>query len=259
MPCLGGKAMQCISKNCFIGKNTKLGNFTTIEEYVEIGDNCIIGNNVTIYKGTRLGNNIRIDDNCVIGKQPMKAATSATSKDELQLPCVIGDKCIVGTSVVIYAGSIIKSQCLIADLSTIREDVTIGEKTIIGRGVAVENHCHIGSYCKLETNVYITAYSEIEDYVFIAPGVVTSNDNFASRSQERFNHFKGVTIKKGGRVGAQATILPGKVIESDGFVAAASVVTKDVMEKTIVLGNPARMFRAVPKDQLLENNYPIKK
>lgn len=245
--------MNQLSEDAKIGQNTKIGNFTTIEEDVEIGNHCVIGNNCRIYKGSKLGDHVRIDDNSVIGKQPMKAATSMTSTNENQPPCVIMDGCIVGTSVIIYAGCRINKNCLIADLSSIRENVTIGANTIIGRGVAIENYCHIGSYCKLETNVYITAYSEVEDYVFIAPGVVTSNDNFAGRSKERLKHFKGVTVKKGGRIGAQATILPGKIIEEDGFVAAGSVVTKDVPTKKVVLGNPAKIFKNVADNQLLEN------
>jgi acetyltransferase-like isoleucine patch superfamily enzyme len=66
-------------------------------------------------------------------------------------------------------------------------------------------------------------------------------------------HFRGVTIKRGGRVGAQATILPGRFIHEDGFVAAGSVVTKDVEERKIVAGNPAKVLRDVPEDQLLRN------
>ena len=78
-----------------------------------------------------------------------------------------------------------------------RENVSIGDFTIIGRGVAVENYCKIGSYCKLETNVYLTAYSELADRVFMAPCVATSNDNYVGRTQERFKHFKGITVKRG--------------------------------------------------------------
>lgn len=245
--------MNFISELANIGSDVILGHFTVIEEDVVIGDNSVIGNNVTIYKGSRVGRNTRIDDNTVIGKQPMKAVTSATSEDKLQLPCQLGDDMIIGTSVVIYAGCTIGSKCLVADLSTIRENVKIGTKTIIGRGVAVENYCNIGSYCKLETNVYITAYSDIEDNVFIAPGVVTSNDNYAGRDPERFKHFKGVTVKKGGRIGAQATILPGKVIQEDGLVGAGSVVTKDVETGKVALGNPAKAYSDVPDKQLLKN------
>lgn len=246
--------MSYISNTALIGNNIKIGYNTIIEEYAIVGDNCIIGNNVVIYKGSKIGNNVSIDDNTVIGKQPMKGVTSNTTDDKLQPPCIIKDRCIIGTSVIIYAGSLVGEDCLLADISTIREDVSIGDKTIIGRGVAVENHCKIGSHCKLETNVYITAYSIVEDYVFIAPGVVTSNDNFAGRTKERFNHFKGVTVKKGGRIGANATILPGKTINEDGFAAAGSVITKDVPKGKIVAGNPGKEMKDVPQEQLLDNN-----
>jgi len=138
-------------------------------------------------------------------------------------------------------------------MATIRENVTIGEKTVIGRGSTVENFCVVGSNCKIQTNVYLTAYSTVEDYVFIAPCVVTSNDNYAARSKERFGKFKGITIKNGGRLGAGAVVLPGKIVEEEGFAAAGSLVTKDVPARKVVVGSPAKVLRDVPGDQLLEN------
>lgn len=245
--------MNYISDKSIIGKNVKLGHFVVIQDDAVIGDNCIIGNNVVIHNGSKIGNNVRIDDNTVIGKKPMRAVNSIFKDEKELLGAQISDNCLVGAGVIIYCGCEIGENTLVADLSTIRENVIIGSKTIIGRGVAVENFCKVGSNCKLETNVYLTAYSEVEDYVFIAPGVVTSNDNFASRSKERYKHFKGVTIRRGGRIGAQATILPGKTIEEDGFVAAGSVVTKDVSRETIVAGCPAEYLKHVPQDQLLNN------
>jgi UDP-2-acetamido-3-amino-2,3-dideoxy-glucuronate N-acetyltransferase len=245
--------MNYISENSIISKNVKLGHFIVIEDQVEIGDNCIIGSNVVIHKGSKIGSDVRIDDNTVIGKEPMRSVNSIFNEEKNYTPCIIDNKCLIGTSVVIYCGCQIGEKTLIADLATVRENVKIGSETIIGRGCAVENYCNIGNKCKLETNVYITAYSDIEDCVFIAPGVVTSNDNFAARDKNRYNHFKGVTIKKGGRVGAQATILPGKIINEDGFAAAGSVVTKDVDKEVIVAGNPAKFLRSVPEEQLLKN------
>src|SRR5262249_58728624 len=104
--------------------------------------------------------------------------------------------------------------------------------------------------CKLESECYLCAYSTLEDRVFVAPGVVTSNDNYVGRTTERFKHFKGVTVRRGGRLGAGAVILPGVTIGEDGLVAAGSVVTSDVPPRTIVLGSPARPWRAVPAAQL---------
>jgi UDP-2-acetamido-3-amino-2,3-dideoxy-glucuronate N-acetyltransferase len=140
----------------------------------------------------------------------------------------------------------------VADLATIRERVTIGERTIVGRGASVENDCMVGSKCKLETNCYITAYSNLGNEVFVAPGVVTSNDNFMGRTRERFAKMRGITMKDGARIGANATTLPGITIEADGVVAAGSVVTKDVAGEELVVGVPAKYLRKVPKSQLLK-------
>ncbi|KEH98045.1 N-acetyltransferase [Clostridium massiliodielmoense] len=245
--------MNYISESAKLGSNVKLGHFTVVEDNVVIGDNCIIGNNVVIHEGSLIGNNVRIDDNTVIGKTPMRSVNSIFKDDKKYEPCRISDECLIGAGVIIYCGCEIGEKTLVADLSVIREDVKVGNKTIIGKGATIENFCTVGSNCKIQTNVYLTAYSEVEDYVFMAPCVVTSNDNYAARSKERFNHFKGVTIKKGGRIGAGAVVLPGKVINEDGFAAAGSVVTKDVEKSTIVVGSPAKKFKEVPEDQLLKN------
>ncbi|MCH9032066.1 MAG: N-acetyltransferase, partial [candidate division Zixibacteria bacterium] len=204
-----------------------------------------------------IGANVRIDDGAVIGKSPMRAANSAVTKEQELSACTIDSDCIVGTNVVIYRGCKIGRKVLIADLATVRENVTVGEFTIIGRGVAVENFCEIGRYCKLETNVYLCAYSKLEDRVFVAPCAATSNDNYMGRTEERFKHFKGVTIRKGGRVGVNATLLPGKIIGADGQVAAGALVTRDVNDGKLVAGAPAKEWRDVPEEQLLKNqNWP---
>lgn len=242
-----------IDKSADIGNNTEIGYFCVINENVKIGEGCVIGNNVIIHEDTFIGDNVRIDDNTVIGKRPMRAANSAVTKDEDLPPAVIGNDCIIGTSVVIYRGCKIGQKVLVADLSTVRENVEIGDYTIVGRGVAIENYCKIGKKCKLETNVYITAYSEVGDYCFIAPGVLTSNDNYLGRSEKRFKEFKGVIVKKGGRIGVGAVILPGKIIEEDTVVAAGSLLTKNTEPKKIYAGLPAKYFRDVPEEELLEN------
>ncbi len=242
-----------INKSARIGRGSNYGNFCVFGNQVEIGSNCQIGNNVIIHDDTKIGDNVRIDDNSVIGKRPMKAANTAVTREQELPPTRIGSDCIIGTGVVVYRGADIGQKVLIADLSTVRENVSVGDYTIVGRGVAIENSCKIGRYCKLETNVYITAYSELEDRVFVAPCVATSNDNFVGRTEERFKHFKGVTVKKGGRIGVNATILPGKVIGADALVAAGAVVTGNCPDKKIVAGVPAREFGDVPQEQLLEN------
>lgn len=242
-----------ISNKAKLGKNIALDKNIIIEDEVTICDNCCIGYNVVIRKGTIIGNNVRIDDNTVIGKYPMRASMSIFKEEKNLPPTCIANNCLIGANTVIYIGSNISNNVLVADLASIRENTAIAEYTIVGRGVTVENFVKIGKRCKLESECYITAYSELEDYVFIAPGVVTSNDNYLGRTEERFKYFKGITVKKGARIGANAVILPGKTIGEDALVAAGSVVTKDVPPRKIVMGSPARVVREVPEEQLIKN------
>ncbi len=238
-----------------IGKGSSVGKFCVVGERVVLGKNCVVGNNVTIHAGSKIGDNARIDDNAIIGKGPARAKRSifrGKDTDELSPP-TIGNNCVIGAQAVIYVGSRLANDVFVADLATIRENVTIGEKTIIGRNVTVENYCTIGKSCKLETNCYITAYSTIEDYCFISPMVTTTNDNYLGRTKERFKHFKGVTVRRGGRIGAGAVILPGVEIGADAVVGAGAVVTKNVPARTVVVGVPAKYFGKTPKEQLLEN------
>lgn len=242
-----------ISDKLKLGKDITFAKNIIIEDEVTIGNNCSIGYNVVIRKSTTIGDNVRIDDNPGIGKCPMRASLSIFKEESNLSPTHIGDNCLVGANTVIYIGSSISNNVLIADLASIRENTAIGEYTIIGRGVTVENYVKIGKRCKLESKCYITAYSELKDYVFIAPGVVTNNDNYLGRTEERFKHFKGITVKKGGRIGANAVILPGIIIGEDALVAVGSVVTKDIPPRKIVIGSPARIIRDVPEEQLIKN------
>jgi UDP-2-acetamido-3-amino-2,3-dideoxy-glucuronate N-acetyltransferase len=243
--------MRYIEENVVIGEGTEMGPFVVIHKNVQIGSKCRIGSHVIIHEGTLIGNEVRIDDNTVIGKQPMRAKRSIFQDSTDWMPAEIGDSCMIGAQVVIYCGCILSGNILVADGAAIREEVTVGEFTIVGRGVTIENKCSIGKKCKLETGSYITAYSQIADFCFIAPMVTTTNDNYLGRTEERFKHFKGVTVKEGGRIGANATILPGKIIGEDAVVGAGTLVTKDVPDKNVVVGVPGRKFGETPKEQLL--------
>lgn len=243
-----------IDSSVKLGTNVTIGYNSVIMENVEIGNDCLIGHNVVIHAGSKIGNAVRIDDNVIIGKKPLSSPRSIFKVPTDLKPAIIGDFCQIGANVVIYCQCEIGERNLIADLATIRENVSLGDLNIVGRNVSIENFVKIGSRNKFETNSYITAYSEIGDYCFVAPCTATSNDNFMARDKERFNHFKGITMESGSRIGVNATILPGKVLHSDAVVAAGAVVTRDVPAKTIVVGNPAKAFREVPETQLMENN-----
>jgi acetyltransferase-like isoleucine patch superfamily enzyme len=243
-----------ISSNAIIGSNVAFGEYVVIEDDVQIGSDVEIGHHVVIRSGVRIGDNCKILDGSILGKRPAKASLSATTGSSTEYPpLVLGQAVTVGAGCILYIGAEIGNGVFFGDKATLREDVKIGEYTIIGRGVTVENKVTIGRKCKIETEAYITAMTTIEDHCFIAPCAAFTNDNFLGRTEERKKHFGGPTLRRGARIGANATILPNLVIGEDAVVAAGSVVTRDVPPRVIVVGSPARVVRAVPEEQLIEN------
>ena len=129
--------------------------------------------------------------------------------------------------------------------------MTLGDDVVVGRGSLVENDTTVGAMTKIQADAYITAYSTLEEHVFVAPCVVTTNDNFMGRTERRHDLIKGPTIRRGARIGGGATLCPGIEIGEEAFVGAGAVVTKNVPARAVVVGNPARQIRDVPDEELL--------
>ena len=241
-----------IDEAVVIGDDVTLGSFVHVCPGAVIGDGCVIGDHVTIAAGTEMGPRCLIADLAVVGKRPRLAPTSTAKPGELR-PLVLGEGCSVGSHTVLMAGSTFGSGCVVGDNAGVRERCKVGDGAVIGRGVTVENDTEIGARTKIQSGAYVTAYVLIEEDCFIAPMVVTTNDNFMGRTAERFKHLKGCTIRRGARIGGGAHILPGIEIGEEAFVATGSVVTRDVPPGKLVMGAPAKVVRDVPSEQLLEN------
>ena len=211
-----------------------------------------IAPSAVVYPGAVLGEGVKVLDGAVVGKQPSLSPRSTARREPLP-PTVIGDGTIVSTGAIVFAGSRVGARVILGDQSCVRERVTVGDDVVIGRGSLVENDTTIGALTKIQADAYITAYSTLEDEVFIAPCVVTTNDNFMGRTEERHELVKGPTIRRGARIGGGAILCPGIEIGEEAFVGAGAVVTKDVPARKLVVGNPARVLRDVPDEELLEN------
>jgi acetyltransferase-like isoleucine patch superfamily enzyme len=240
-----------IDNTAVLGENVQVGYFTVIEKDVKIGNNVVIGNRVTIHEGTEIGDNTTIADGSVLGKSPKPAKTSTVKLSDNIPALKLGSDVTIGCNAVIYRGAVIGDNTLIADLASVRENVQIGNYVIVGRGVTVENFVNIGDRTKIQSNSYITAYTTLEDHVFIAPCVTTTNDNFMGRTEERFDKIKGATVKKGARVGGASIILPGIVVAEETFIAAGALVTKNTEPKTVIKGVPAKFSKNVEERELL--------
>jgi UDP-2-acetamido-3-amino-2,3-dideoxy-glucuronate N-acetyltransferase len=204
-----------------------------------------------VYPGTVLGEGVKVLEGAVVGKQPTLSPRSTAKREPLP-PAELGDGTVVSTGAVVFAGTRVGARVILGDQSCVRERVTIGDDVVLGRGSLIENDTTVGTLTKIQAGAYITAYSTLEDNVFIAPCVVTTNDNFMGRTEARHSLLAGPTIRRGARVGGGAVLCPGVEIGEEAFVGAGAVVTRDVAPRTLVVGNPARVLRDVPAEELLE-------
>jgi UDP-3-O-[3-hydroxymyristoyl] glucosamine N-acyltransferase len=205
---------------------------------VELGAVVEIGGNVVIHAGTSVGSNVRIQDCAVIGKDPLLGGRSSAPREAVP-GAVLGDGSAVLSGAIVFAGAALGAGAIAADQCQIRERTVIGAGTVIGRGSAVDNDVRIGDRVRVQTNCYLTAYMNVEDDVFIGPGVTTTNDHTMAR-QQRDAPLAGPVLRRGCRIGEEA------------FVAAGAVVTQDVPRRAVVMGVPARWVREVGEEDLLE-------
>jgi acetyltransferase-like isoleucine patch superfamily enzyme len=103
----------------------------------------------------------------------------------------------------------------------------------------------------VQTDVYLTAYSVVEDDVFVGPGSVTTNDSTMSRHGADFA-LEGAVLRRACRIGGAAVLTPGTEIGEEAYVAAGAVVVRDVPPRAVVMGVPARVVREVGDEDLLE-------
>ena len=203
-----------------------------------------------VHAGTVLGEGVRVLEYAVVGKQPVLSPRSTARREELP-PAELGEGTIVSTGAVVFAGGQLGARVIVGDQACVRERCTIGDDVVVGRGSLVENDTTVGARTKIQAAAYVTAYSTVEEDVFIAPCVVTTNDDFMGRTERRHELVAGPTIRRGARIGGGAVLCPGIEIGEEAFVGAGAVVTKDVPARTVVVGNPARALREVPDDELL--------
>ena len=222
----------------------------SIGDDVHLGDGVLFGPNVLVEDGTRIGEASVIESGAVLGKVPRLARSSTASNAALS-PLRMGVRVTVCAGAILYAGSVVGDEAIIGDQAQVRERSVVGPQTVVGRGSAIDNDVTIGARVKIQTNVYVTAYSVVEDDVFLGPGVSTTNDDTMSR-HPKGEPLEGATLRRACRIGGRAVLVPGVEVGEEAFVAAGAVVTKDVPARGVAMGVPARVVREVEDGDLLE-------
>lgn len=218
-------------------------------EGVELPGDVELGGHVVIHAGTRIGAGARIQDGAIVGK-PVALGPRSRMRGETGA-CVVGERATVCAGAVVVAGAQVGARAVIGDQAHVRERAAIGEESVVGRGSQVDCDVAVGARVRIQTGCYITAFSVVEDDVFVAPGVYTTNDNAMGR-HDGSEPLRGAVLRRACRVGGRAVLLPGVEIGAEAFVAAGAVVTRDVAPRTLVMGAPARFVREIGDGELLE-------
>ena len=214
---------------------------------VELPDDVELGANVVIHAGTRIGRGVVIQDGAILGKDPRLGPRSSASREPLA-GLVVEDDVAVCAGAVVNAGARLEAGAIVADQAHVRERSTIGAGSVVGRGSQVDNDVLVGRRVRIQTGCYITAFSVIEDDVFVGPGVTTTNDHTMARP----GRLEGPRLRRACRVGGGAVLLPGVEVGEEAFVAAGAVVTRDVEAGGVVRGMPARVTGSVPGPDRLQ-------
>jgi acetyltransferase-like isoleucine patch superfamily enzyme len=220
-----------------------------VGEDVEIGSEVSFGAYVVVHAGTVIGAGCVIEDHAVLGKRPRLAPGSSAEGETGGLK--LGEEVKVCCGAIVFAGAEIGAGAIVGDQAYVRERSRVGPGSVIGRGSVVDNDVRVGARVRVQTGVYLTAFSIVEDDVFLGPGASTTNDDTMNRHGPQ-RPLRGATLRRACRVGGSVVLTPGVEIGEEAFVAAGAVVTRDVPPRAVAMGVPARVVREVPPEDLLE-------
>ena len=238
-----------VSRAADVAADVSLAPGAVVHAGAVLGAGCSIGSGSVVHAGSRLGERVLVEDGVVLGKRPrLRPGSSAEgSVGDLE----VADDATICCGAVVYAGASVGHRAIVGDQSQVRERGVLGERSVLGRGSTIDFDTIVGARVSIQTLVYVTAGTIVEDDVFIGPGVVMTNDDTMARHGAE-TPLRGATLRRACRVGGGVVLTPAVVIGEEAFVAAGAVVVRDVPERAVVMGVPARAVRQVGVDDLLD-------
>jgi len=219
-----------ISPKAKIGRNVSIGLGAIINDNVEIRDDCFIG------------------PYCIIGEHTTQYYKG---KDIEQKITSIGAKSLIRSHTIIYEDVSIGDHFQSGHYSMIRENTKIGSHSSIGSYSEIFGSVSIGDFVRIHSRVGIGENTFIENYVWIFPYVFITNDKYPPHG-----NLLTCNIKEYAQIFSHAVIMPGLTIGKNSIVAAGALVTKDVGDERLVMGNPAKDIKSV-REIRNEDGQPV--
>jgi UDP-2-acetamido-3-amino-2,3-dideoxy-glucuronate N-acetyltransferase len=215
-----------------------------LDSDVEIGAEVRFGEDIVVRGPAVIGNLCQIGRGVVLGKASFRDV-------DCDPTLIVGDRTTIGANSILYGGTRVGADVVMADDCFVREAVEIAAGTVLGQNCSIEAHTSLGQKVTAGRNVNVTSYSLVEDGVFLGDGVTTTNDNTMGRHLPEYE-LRGAILRRGCRVGAGVVLAPGIEVGAGAFVVAGSVVTRDVGDGTVVGGVPAKLVAEEPAEVLLQ-------
>ena len=218
---------------------------------MDLAEGVTIGANVVIYDRAIVEEGCTIQVGAVIGKPPILGPNTRAAEPTPDATTRLAGGSAVGAYAILVAGAEVGQNAVVGDRAFVREDAVVGREAVVGGGCQIGSGVAIGARTKLMNNTLIARGTVVEEDVFCGPTVTTTNDMTLGRHVCP-EEIRGATLRRACRIGAGVLILPGIEIGAEAFVAAGSLVTRDVPSRKFAMGSPARPIRSVSDDELIE-------
>lgn len=225
--------MNQIDQTAKIGENVTMRDNIVIGANVIIGDNCFIDYGVIIKENVTIGCDSFIGIRCVLGEYNSSFLNNKINY--INPPLTIGKNAVIRSDSIFYAGSVVGDNLQTGHRVTVREKTEAGKNWRVGTLSDIQGDCIIGDFVNMHSNVHIGQKSRIEDFVWIFPYVVLTNDPTPPSEI-----LLGVTLEKFSVIATMSVILPGVVVREGALVGAGSIVGKTVNADMIAVGNPSK-------------------
>lgn len=192
-----------------------------------------------IFSNVLIGKNAVIEGNCFIGVSPDNSRNNLNQT-------VIGDNAFIRANTIIYAGVTIGDNFQTGPNVLIREDNIIGNDVVVWHGATLNPKNHINSGSRIHAGCFLEEVT-LEKQVFLGPRVIFTNDPHPRIPLSSRECYGGARVGQCSVIGANSTVLPHLSIGHHVLVGAGSVVTSDIANFKVAVGNPARIIKNIKK------------